>query len=112
MDMGERADRFQLLIRDHDAKFTTAFDRVFTSDGIGVVRTPVRAPKANAYAERWVHPPGCSLDALGRVRRCRRVGRASRADRRDHLLASRHLQLSVLLEAARAGAGMSASYQL
>ena len=111
--MGERADRFQLLIRDHDAKFTAAFDRVFTSDGIHMVRTRVRAPKANAYAERWgPHPPGCSLDALGRVRRCRRVGRASRADRRDHLLASRHLQLSVLLEAARAGAGMSASYQL
>jgi putative transposase len=54
MDMGEQADRFQLLIRDRDAKFTAAFDHVFTSEGIRVVRTPVRAPKANAYAERWV----------------------------------------------------------
>ena len=54
MDMGEQADRFHLLIRDRDAKFTAAFDSVFTADGIRVVRTPVRAPKANAYAERWV----------------------------------------------------------
>lgn len=54
MDMGEQADRFQLLIRDRDAKFTAAFDHVFTAEGIQVVRTPVRAPKANAYAERWV----------------------------------------------------------
>jgi putative transposase len=54
IDMGEQADRFHLLIRDRDAKFTAAFDSVFTADGIRVVRTPVRAPKANAYAERWV----------------------------------------------------------
>ena len=54
MDMGEQAGRFQLLIRDRDAKFTAAFDHVFTADGIRVIRTPVRAPKANAYAERWV----------------------------------------------------------
>jgi transposase InsO family protein len=54
MDMGEHADRFHLLIRDRDAKFTAAFDRVLTADGIRVIRTPVRAPKANAYAERWI----------------------------------------------------------
>jgi putative transposase len=54
MEMGEQADRFQILIRDRDAKFTAAFDHVFAADGIRVVRTPVRAPKANAYAERWV----------------------------------------------------------
>jgi hypothetical protein len=54
MEMGARAGRFQLLIRDRDAKFTAAFDHVFTAEGIQVVRTPVRAPKANAYAERWV----------------------------------------------------------
>jgi putative transposase len=54
MDMGEQADRFQVLIRDRDAKFTAAFDHVLISETIRVVRTPVRAPKANAYAERWV----------------------------------------------------------
>jgi transposase InsO family protein len=54
MGMGAHAGRFQLLIRDRDAKFTAAFDHVFTADGIRVIRTPVRAPKANAYAERWV----------------------------------------------------------
>jgi transposase InsO family protein len=54
MNMGEQATAFQLLIRDRDAKFTAAFDHVFAADGIRVVRTPVRAPKANAYAERWV----------------------------------------------------------
>ena len=54
MDMGAQADRFHMLIRDRDAKFSAAFDHVFTTDGIRVVRAPVRAPKANAYAERWV----------------------------------------------------------
>ena len=53
-EMGEHASRFRLLIRDRDAKFGSAFDAVFTADGIRVVRTPVRTPVANAVAERWV----------------------------------------------------------
>ena len=44
----------QFLIRDHDSKFTRAFDDVFASDGIQTIQTPIQAPNANAFAERWV----------------------------------------------------------
>src|ERR1022692_173026 len=55
--MGDLADcrrSVKFLIRDRDTKFTAGFDEVFRSEGIRVIRTPVRSPRANAYAERWV----------------------------------------------------------
>jgi hypothetical protein len=54
MDLDEHAQRFRFFIRDRDAKFTAAFDTVLTAAGIQVLKTPPQAPKANAYAERWV----------------------------------------------------------
>jgi putative transposase len=52
MPAAEPRPRF--LLRDRDAKFTRAFDNVFRSEGTKVLITPVQAPNANAYAERWI----------------------------------------------------------
>jgi len=52
LDLAEQGMRF--LIRDRDSKYSGPFDEVFGSGGIRVVKTPVRAPRANAIAERFV----------------------------------------------------------
>ncbi|MGH2579214.1 MAG: hypothetical protein ACRDG9_15915 [Actinomycetota bacterium] len=52
--IGERLQGIRFLIRDRDSKFSGPFDRVFRSEGMNIVKTPIRAPKANAFAERWV----------------------------------------------------------
>jgi hypothetical protein len=50
--LGEQGRRVRFLLGDRDAKFSRSFDDVFRSEGAQVLVTPVRAPKANAYAER------------------------------------------------------------
>jgi putative transposase len=52
--LGDQAVAWRFLIRDRDTKFTRVFDDVWRSTGAEVICTPVRAPNANAYAERWV----------------------------------------------------------
>src|SRR6266536_1163724 len=54
MDLDDRGERPRFLIHDRDRKYSRAFDAIFGSEGIEIVRTPVQAPNANAYAERWV----------------------------------------------------------
>jgi putative transposase len=52
--LGEQGRRVWFLLRDRDAKSSCSFNDVFRAEGAQVLVTPVRAPKANAYAERWV----------------------------------------------------------
>jgi putative transposase len=52
--VADRASPPRFLIHDRDSKFSGAFDEVFRSEGIEIVRTPIHAPQANAFAERFV----------------------------------------------------------
>jgi putative transposase len=52
--LNECTEPFRFLIHDRDAKFCGPFDEVFSTEGLQVVRTPIRAPRANAFCERWI----------------------------------------------------------
>jgi putative transposase len=53
-DLAGRCRAVKFLIRDRDTKFTASVDEVFRSEGIRIIKTPVRSPRANALAERLV----------------------------------------------------------
>jgi putative transposase len=65
MNLEQHADSLKFLIRDRDAKFTAAFDAVFTAATVRIIKTPVRAPRANAIAERWI--PSAPRECLDRM---------------------------------------------
>ena len=54
MNFDDQASSFKFRIRDRDAKFSAAFDAVLTAAGTRIIKTPVRPPRANAIAERWI----------------------------------------------------------
>ena len=81
-DLEEAGPQWRFLIRDRDTKFTASFDAVLASVGIEAIKTPVRSPRANAFAERFV--------------------RTARTECLDHLLvfSRRHLE-AILVEYLR-----------
>ena len=54
LGLDARTSPVRFLIRDRDAKFSRSFDAVLRSERMRVIRTPVQAPNANAYAERVI----------------------------------------------------------
>jgi putative transposase len=54
MCLEDRDKPVRFLIHDRDAKYGGGFDVVFGADGVDIIRTPIKAPRANAFAERWV----------------------------------------------------------
>jgi putative transposase len=87
MQLGEQKRPFRLLVHDRDSKFSRAFDEVFRCEGVEVIRMPVQAPNANAFAERWVRT--VRNDCLDRIlilgrRHLERVLRVYRKHYNEH----------------------------
>ena len=83
MGLEDRVGRFRFLVHDRDTKFTAAFDAVFAAEGIRVLRTPVWAPRANAFAERWVGRVGREILDRMLIVGCRQL-RSVLAEHVDH----------------------------
>jgi hypothetical protein len=86
MQLGDEQP-FRFVIHDRDAKFCHAFDEVFRSEGLKVIRTPIQAPNANAHAERWIRT--LRADCLDRIlilgrRHLEHVLRVSRGHYNEH----------------------------
>src|SRR3979411_3187896 len=54
MDLADGVTAVKFLLRDRDSRFTRAFDAVFAADGIRILASPPRAPRANAICERMI----------------------------------------------------------
>jgi putative transposase len=67
----DRSEPVRFLVHDRDKRFGACFDEVFKAEGIEIVRTRWRAPKANAYAERWTRTARAEcLDRVMVLGRC------------------------------------------
>jgi putative transposase len=65
MDLEEASSRARFMIRDHDSKFTKAFDAVLADAGLKVITTGIRVPRMNSIMERWIQT--CRYELLDRT---------------------------------------------
>lgn len=115
MELDEHVASIQFLLRDRDTKFTEAFDTVFTSTGIRILRSPIRAPRANAIMERWIG--GCRRELLDQTliwnqRHLQRVLRDYAAHHNEHRLPHRSLGQATPLKSLPAAVADLDSFRL